>query len=703
MEVNRLIITPKTSHIDNNDSLNYINNVIFDDNIIFDQNSENDNWDNEVEDETILTEKTYPSSVYDEIDIFNSNEDNNNKTNQNSENDNLFDDIEFDSPIINMDTSVSTNNDQDSSSIFNSPSSINSQVKSNSSAKNYKKNSNSGTKTKTSKVKRIVPSFKVIEGTKFIVDGFQYKSEDYKDYFLTHFHSDHYVGITKTWNFGNIYCSKETSNLIDLRIGVDKKWIIVMPWNTWVDVGGVQVAYLDANHCPGAAMILFHIGDEYILHTGDFRYNQSMNHYSLLHDIKISKLYLDNTFCEPTFVFPPQKEVINQVKEIVKRENDGKTLFLFGTYVIGKEKLLLEVSRQEHSPIHVSLDKFQILNCLDIDMDSFTLNHKLTNFRAVSMSMLSFHAMAEQLKQLQPRYERVISFRPTGWTQSKKSITCQKRDNCWFYSVAYSEHSSYNELRDCIDHFRPTKIIPTVDCNTQAKVDAILERFSDIYNKKKQSTIASFFSTIDNPINSIVSWLRSKDKSETISNSIISSSTSSQHKENNVNNSNIAPQQIKPPSSITTNTNKKSAMVVSSNKNSNPIVAASSSQSNSIISKNAIVIDEKDFVEFDDPVFINQQKWIEKTIINQSRALTVVKDDGLSSKSSKKTNTVLGKKKSNNTKSQSINKKIRISSDSTTQQSTLFLPLPNNNNNNNNNNNSNNSNVLPLIIYPQSK
>lgn len=55
------------------------------------------------------------------------------------------------------------------------------------------------------------PSYKRIPGTDFITDGFYYAGSLTQNYFLTHFHSDHYGGITKKWNEGIIYCSVSVS------------------------------------------------------------------------------------------------------------------------------------------------------------------------------------------------------------------------------------------------------------------------------------------------------------------------------------------------------------------------------------------------------------------------------------------------------------------------------------------------------------
>ena len=55
------------------------------------------------------------------------------------------------------------------------------------------------------------PSYKRIPGTDFITDGFYYAGSLTQNYFLTHFHSDHYGGITKKWTEGIIYCSVSVS------------------------------------------------------------------------------------------------------------------------------------------------------------------------------------------------------------------------------------------------------------------------------------------------------------------------------------------------------------------------------------------------------------------------------------------------------------------------------------------------------------
>ena len=58
---------------------------------------------------------------------------------------------------------------------------------------------------------------RVITNTNIIVDDFNFCKSFPKGtfiHFLTHFHSDHYEGLSPLWDYGDIYCSHMTKKFI---------------------------------------------------------------------------------------------------------------------------------------------------------------------------------------------------------------------------------------------------------------------------------------------------------------------------------------------------------------------------------------------------------------------------------------------------------------------------------------------------------
>ena len=43
------------------------------------------------------------------------------------------------------------------------------------------------------------------------------------------------------------------------------------------------------------------------------------------------------------------------------------------------------------------------------------------------------------------------------------------------HEVPYSEHSSFTELVECVRAVRPRRIVPTVNCNSASKVQAMVD------------------------------------------------------------------------------------------------------------------------------------------------------------------------------------------------------------------------------------
>jgi len=185
--------------------------------------------------------------------------------------------------------------------------------------------------------RRTCPFYKIMPGLYICVDAFRYgKVEGQNAYFLSHFHSDHYIGLTSSWCHGPIYASKVTTNLIRQQLRVDAQWLVPLEFEKKIEVpntNGVFVTMIPANHCPGSSLYLFEkvIGKNKdgspklnrILHCGDFRACPAhISHPLLKPDVvdaitgqtkqqTIDTCYLDTTYLTPKYAFPSQHDVIN--------------------------------------------------------------------------------------------------------------------------------------------------------------------------------------------------------------------------------------------------------------------------------------------------------------------------------------------------------------------------------------------------------
>lgn len=126
-------------------------------------------------------------------------------------------------------------------------------------------------------VPRGVPEQKGVPGTGFVVDGFKAAGNvaGATAFFLTHAHGDHYGGIER-WN-REFYCSTVTAALVCGKFGLDPTLATTIDPGQTVEVLGVAVTAIDANHCPGAVQFLFEVPGvgksiHRFIHSGDCRY-----------------------------------------------------------------------------------------------------------------------------------------------------------------------------------------------------------------------------------------------------------------------------------------------------------------------------------------------------------------------------------------------------------------------------------------------
>ena len=77
--------------------------------------------------------------------------------------------------------------------------------------------------------------------------------------------------------------------------------------------------------------------------------------------------------------------------------------------------------------------------------------------------------MAKVLKFYRSRFNTVVGFQPTGWTHGKEAGQTwargrrRQKGTIITYSVPYSEHSSFTELREFVAWLAPRTVTPSVN------------------------------------------------------------------------------------------------------------------------------------------------------------------------------------------------------------------------------------------------
>lgn len=329
---------------------------------------------------------------------------------------------------------------------------------------------------------RTCPFYKIMPGFSICVDAFRYNAiEGCKAYFLSHFHSDHYIGLTARWIHGPIYCSKVTGSLVKKQLGTADKWVIELEFEKQYDIPGTDgatVTMIPANHCPGSSLFLFEkpMGKDpnsqvkRILHCGDFRACPSHIAHPLLkpevqdslsgkvRQQKIDICYLDTTYLNPRYSFPPQLDVIQASADLCagmspdpdcedddwdisskgigtpavsryfhkeprkadagsKKGPRQRLLVVCGTYSIGKERICIAIAKALNSKIFASPAKIKICKQLGIPelTERLTTNPLDAQVHMQMLMEIRAETLQEYLNNYKPHFSRIVGFRPSGW------------------------------------------------------------------------------------------------------------------------------------------------------------------------------------------------------------------------------------------------------------------------------------------------
>ncbi|KAG6906251.1 hypothetical protein DXG01_014969 [Tephrocybe rancida] len=392
--------------------------------------------------------------------------------------------------------------------------------------------------------RRKAPFYKVLQGMPIAVDAFRYGTiPGINAYFLTHAHSDHYTNLASNWKSGPIYCSEGTANLIIHMLSVDRKWVHPLPYDVPTEIpntGGVRVTLIEANHCPGSCLFFYEgcqtinagdstfkspfVGSTKIfryLHCGDFRASPRHVLHPAVKGKRIDHVYLDTTYLDPKYTFPPQPLVISACAELARRlvageplehtstaidnwatssnagkqQKSEKMLVVVGTYSIGKERIVKAIAHALNSKVYCDVRKAAILRCqADAELDALLTSDPLeATVHLVPLGTITSDKLKVYVERFKGKFSKAAGFRPTGWTFTQPAGTNMlptvssiisrphrgfnhtnlrparnSTSTLQLFPVPYSEHSSFFELTCFAMSFDWGKMIATVNVGSES-------------------------------------------------------------------------------------------------------------------------------------------------------------------------------------------------------------------------------------------
>jgi DNA cross-link repair 1A protein len=214
-------------------------------------------------------------------------------------------------------------------------------------------------------------------------------------------------------------------------------------------------------------------------------------HLAALRDRAALRVILDTTYGCPLAraSFPPAADAAAFIAAAVAAEAfNPRTLFLFGTYTIGKERVCFAAARAAGRPLYAGAAKREVLACLDLTPEErglITTSDAATNLHIAPMGAVSFARMKGVLAHYKGRFNTVVGFAPTGWAFARAASGAAKhgrrgsgkrtaRGSLVRYVVPYSEHSSFAELRTAMRFLRPAAVCPSVNNDQGPKTAAMV-------------------------------------------------------------------------------------------------------------------------------------------------------------------------------------------------------------------------------------
>ena len=271
--------------------------------------------------------------------------------------------------------------------------------------------------------------------------------------FVSHAHSDH-LGVHRL-----AIATPQTKALAEYRIGTQA--VVELPYHVDYDLcPRTRLRLLPAGHVCGSAMLHVTRPEGTLLYTGDFKLRESLT-VPRAEPREADVLVMESTFGLPLFKFPPWREVVDRLVEIVGEAlRAGRQPVVMG-YSLGKAQEITRVLTDAGFVVTAHGAVYQ-MNRLH---EGFGV--KLGGYRRFEAA--DFHGpralpLEERGVLVAPpqvarsgfvtRFNDPCRVMMTGWGLLKNAVYRYGVDHV----LPLSDHADFNELLELVERVRPKKI-----------------------------------------------------------------------------------------------------------------------------------------------------------------------------------------------------------------------------------------------------
>lgn len=173
-------------------------------------------------------------------------------------------------------------------------------------------------------------------------------------------------------------------------------------------------------------------------------------------------VYLDNTYLDAKWDFPPRQVVLRQVVAFIRNLPKDCTVFL-GARKLGKEAAFLAIARQLQEKICLDRDRFDLFRDIGLPVEeAFTCNPSESRMFIVNFSVITRQFLIEENKR-RPTVGLLLTSLPPQYRNGNRRVQCgdprlQQQQLELLHQFNYSDHSSYPELTSFVELLKPKEV-----------------------------------------------------------------------------------------------------------------------------------------------------------------------------------------------------------------------------------------------------